>query len=127
MPGQFYDNPQKTVLHLNNAVTTTAGDLAEGIVGPAGKVGRVTRFEAAVTTVYVGAADVLVLDTNTPSLAAPPTLTITAASADNAVVRATQAQLDAFTDLPADSPLDLATGGLSTSGVASITLEIEWH
>lgn len=127
MPGQFYDNPQKTLIHLNNAVTTTAADLAEGIVGPPGKVGRVTRFEAAVTTVYVGSADVLTLDTNTPSLAVPPVLTITAAAADNDVVRVSQAVLDTFSDLPADSPLDLATGGASTSGVASITLEIEWH
>jgi hypothetical protein len=124
MAGQFYDNPERTFIHLNNAVTTTAANLAEGIVGPAGKVGRVTRFEAAVTTVYVG-SDTLVLDTVTPSLAAPPTLVVT--GADNAIVRASAAQLKAFSDITADTPLDLATDGLSTSGVASITLQIDWH
>jgi hypothetical protein len=124
MAGQFYDNPERTFIHLNNAVTTTAAALAEGVVGPAGKVGRVTRLEAAVTTVYVG-TDTITLDTNTPSLASVPSLAIT--GADNAVVRATPAQLAAMSDLPADSPLNLSTDGLSTSGVASISLQIDWY
>jgi len=124
--GQFYDNPDQTVLHLNNAVTTTAADLAEGIIGPLDKIGRVSRFECAVTTVYVGAADVLVLDTVTPSITLPPTLTITAAAADNAIVRLSKAALDAFGDIPANTPCDLATSGASDSGVASVTLVIDW-
>ena len=126
MAGQFYDNPERTVVFLNNAVTTTAANLAEGICGPAGKVGRVTQFMVAVTTVYVG-SDTLVLDTVTPSLTAPPTLVITAAAADNTIVRVSPAGLAAFSDITADTPLDLATDGLSTSGVASVTLIIDWY
>jgi len=122
--GQFYDNPDRTHLHINIAVTTTAANLLEGIIGPRGKVGRVRRLEAAVTTVYVG-TDTIVLDTVTPSITLPPTLAIT--GADNLVVRATEAALDGFGDLPADSPLELATDGLSTSGVASITIVIDWY
>lgn len=125
--GQFYDNPDRTHIFLLNATTTTAANLAEGIIGPAGKIGRVRRFEAAATTVYVGAADVLVLDTVTPSITLPPTLTITAALADNAIIRCTEAQLAGFGDIPADTPLDLATGGASDSGVASVTIVIDWY
>ena len=123
MAGQFYDNPERTFIHLNNAVTTTAAALAEGIVGPAGTRGRVTRLEAAVTTVYVG-TDTIDLDTDTPSLVVPPVLAIT--GANNAVVRASQAVLDTFDEIPADSPSNLSTDGLSTSGVASISLQIDW-
>jgi hypothetical protein len=124
MAGQFYDNPLRTVVYLDQAVTTTAANLAEGIAGPAGKVGRVVAMIASVTTVYVG-TDTISLDSTTPSLAVPPTLAIT--GADNLVVSATAAALKGFSDLTADTALELATDGLSTSGVASITLVIDWY
>ena len=53
--------------------------------------------------------------------------TITAAAADNAIVRVSESALAAFSDLTADSPLELATSGASDSGVASITLVIDWY
>lgn len=127
MPGQFYDNPQKTVLHLDSATVSTAADLAD-LVGPAGKVGRVTRFDFLVTTAITVANETLTLDTITPSLASPPTLTLPfTGSAIGDVVRATQAQLDAFSDITADTGLELAAAGTSTAGAGSIELEIEWH
>jgi hypothetical protein len=124
MSGQFYDNPERTFHYIDDAVTTTAAALLDGIIGPAGKVGRVRRLEAVVTTVYVG-TDTIDLDEDTPALAVPPTLAIT--GADGAVVRATQAALDGFSDLPADTPILLSTDGLSTSGLASISVAIDWY
>lgn len=124
MSGQFYDNALRTVVFLENAVTTTAADLVEGIAGPEGKVGRVVAMFAAITTVYVG-TDTISLDSVTPSLAVPPSLAIT--GADNLVVHATAAALQGFSDLTADTAMALATDGLSTSGVASITLVIDWY
>lgn len=124
MAGQFYDNPLRISYHLPLAVTTTAADLLEGIAGPEGKVGRVVALFAAITTVYVG-TDTIVLDSVTPSLTVPPTLAIT--GADNLVLHATAAALKGFSDLTADTNLDLRTDGLSTSGVSSITLVIDWH
>jgi hypothetical protein len=124
MSGQFYDNALRTSYHIPIAVTTTAGDLLEGIAGPEGKVGRVRALYAAVTTVYVG-TDTISLDSVTPSLTTPPTLAIT--GADNLVVHATAAALQGFSDLTADTSLALATDGLSTSGVSSITLVIDWY
>lgn len=127
MSGQFYDNPQKSVVHLDAAAIAGGGDLLN-IVGPAGKRGRVTRFEVLVTTAFTVADSVLTLDTFTPSLAADPTLTIPfTGSAIGDVVRATKAQLDAFSELPADSGLQLASDGGSTAGAGSIELEIEWY
>lgn len=127
MSGQFYDNPQKSVIHLDAAAVATGGDLAN-IVGPAGKVGRVTRFEVLVTTAFTVADSILTLDTITPSLTNDPTLTIPfTGSAIGDVVRATKAELDAFDDMPADSGLQLASDGGSTAGAGSIELEIEWR
>ena len=124
MAGQFYDNPVRTSIFLPLAVTTTAADLAEGIAGPEGKVGRVVALYAAITTVYVG-TDTITLDSVTPSLTTPPSLAIT--GADNLVVHATAAALQGFSDLTADTAMALATDGLSTSGVSSITLVIDWY
>ena len=88
------------------AVTTTAADLAEGIAGPEGKVGRVVAMYAAITTVYVG-TDTISLDAVTTSLTTPPTLAIT--GADDIVVHATAAALQGFSDLTADTPMVLAS------------------
>lgn len=126
MTGQFYDNPETRFYHLKDAVTTTAADLLDGVTGPLEKVGRVRAFEASITTVYSG-TDTLVLDTVTPSITLPPTLNIPTLAADNTIVRVSQALLDGFGDCPADSPMQLATDGLSTSGVASISLSIDWY
>ena len=127
MAGQFYDNPERTLVHIDLDTLATAGDKAT-VVGPSGKVGRVTRLGVGVTTAFTVADTVLTLDTVTPSLAAPPTLTIPftgSAIGDN--VECTRAQLNGFTELPADSVLELASDGGSTAGAGSVTLQIDWY
>lgn len=127
MAGQFYDNPERTLVHLDVDTLSTGGDKVT-VVGPAGKVGRVTRLGVGVTTAFTVADTVLTLDTVTPSLASPPTLTIAftgSAIGDN--VECTRAQLNGFTELPADSVLQLASDGGSTAGAGSVTLQIDWY
>jgi len=127
MSGQFYDNPQRTILHLDAAAIATGGDLAT-IVGPAGKVGRVRRFDLVTTTAFTVADSELSLDTITPSLTTPPSLTAAfTGSAAGDVTRAASSALQGFSDLPADSPLQLASDGGSTAGAGSIELEIDWY
>lgn len=127
MAGQFYDNPERTLIHLDAQTLSAAADVAS-VIGPAGKVGRVSRLGVGVTTAFTVADTVLSLDTVTPSLAAPPTLTIPftgSAIGDN--VEATRAALNSFTELPADTLLQLATDGGSTAGAGSVTLQIDWY
>ena len=120
MSGQFYDNPDRTILHLDAAAIATGGDLAT-IVGPAGKRGRVTRLDVVTTTAFTVADSVLSLDTVTPSLATPPSLTLPfTGSAINDDQRS-------FSELPADSPVQLASDGGSTAGAGSIELQIDWY
>lgn len=127
MPGQFYDNPQKTNHHIDLAAIATGGDLAT-IVGPRGKRGRVSRMDVSVSTAFTVADSVLSLDTTTPSLATPPSLTIPfTGSAIGDTVRVSEAALKTFSELPADSQLQLNSDGGSTAGAGSIELEIEWY
>lgn len=127
MAGQFYDNPERTVIHLEAAAVATGGDLAT-VVGPAGKRGRVTRLDVVTTTAFTVADSVLSLDTITPSLATPVTLTLAfSGSGAGDVTRVSQATLDAATEIPADSPLQLNSDGGSTAGAGSITLQIDWY
>jgi hypothetical protein len=127
MAGQFYDNPERTLIHLDLAAVAGGGDLAT-LAGPAGKVGRVTRLGVAVTTAFTVADSVLSLDSVTPSLTTPPSLTIPftgSAIGDN--VEATRAALNTFSELPADTVLQLASDGGSTAGAGSVTLQIDWY
>lgn len=127
MAGNFYDNPERTLIHLDVNTFATAGDKAT-VVGPAGKVGRVTRLGVGLTTAATVADTVLTLDTVTPSLTNVPTLTIPftgSAIGDN--VECTRAQLNSFDELPADSVLQLNSDGGSTAGAGSITLQIDWY
>jgi hypothetical protein len=127
MSGQFYDNPQRTILHLDAQDVATGGDIAT-IVGPLGKVGRIRRFDVVTTTAFTVADSVLTLDTITPSLATPLSLTVAfTGSGAGDLTRATKAVTDATTDLPADSPLQLNSDGGSTAGAGSIHLEIDWY
>ena len=127
MAGQFYDNPERTLVHVNVADLTAAADIAT-VVGPAGKVGRVTRLGAGLTTAVTVADTVITLDEVTPALAAPPTLTIPftgSAIGDN--VENTRAELNTFTEIPADTVLQLNCDGGATAGAGSVTLQIDWY
>lgn len=127
MAGQFYDNPERTLVHLDAQDVATGGDLAT-IVGPSGKRGRVTRLDVVTTTGVTIADAILSLDSITPSLATPVALTLAfTGSAAGDVTRASQATLNAASELPADTPLQLASDGGATAGAGSITLQIDWY
>ena len=127
MTGQFYDNPETRVYHLDAVGLTTAGNLLN-VVGPAGKVGRVRELVVILTVATTVADEGLVLDTLTPSLTTPVALTLPfTGSAIGDIIRVSAATLAAASELTADTVLQLANDGLSTACSGSLTLVIDWY
>ena len=120
-----YDNPiYQTIVAPANASLSTAADVFMG-QGPVGKTGRIVHASLVMTTANTTAAAGLDFGTVADD-DAYGTLSTAAAQADNSAVVATVAQLDAFSDLPADTVFLVSGDGAGTNGAADISVVIAW-
>ena len=118
-----YDRPIMSTHSLQAADLTSAAVLAS-IAGPAGRQGRIVGLSAAVTTGVTAAAATLAV--GSPSDAdAYATLTVPISAADS-VANGALFLTDDDNLIPADSVVELSTGGEATAGAAGLTLIIAW-
>ena len=123
MSGNNYDSPLETTHTFDAAVLSAAATVGR-IAGPAGKVGRVKSINGVVTT------GITVLDgtvsVRSAGEAAAVTGTLPIASV-NDPVSATAAEIEAGTELLADTTVEVVAGGEPTAGAADLTVVIGWY
>lgn len=120
-----YDKPiYQTIVAAANASLSSAADVFMG-QGPAGKTGRIVHASMVMTTANSTAAAGLDFGTVADD-DAYGTLSTAAVQADNSAVVATAAELQAFTDLPADTVFLISGDGAGTAGAADISVTIAW-
>lgn len=125
MSGTGYDKAQSLRTYRFPAATISAAAVVGRFIGPAGKRGRVTGFEYLVTTGITVANGTVVVDTNA-GLTGPFTATAEIAAA-NAGGAATQAELKAGAELPADTTIEVQAGGQPTAGAADLIVTVQWY
>ena len=119
-----YDKPiyQSFAVHANAAISTTA-DIFQ-FVGPKGMTGRIVAMSIVLKTKNETAAGNLRIgipaDTDKYGTFEIPITAIDLA------VQPTQAELDAFTDLPADTVITIDGDGLGTTGTIDLIVTIMW-
>jgi hypothetical protein len=121
----FYDGVDGRRTYRFSALTVSGGAVIGRVQGPAGKVGRVVGFEYILTTGVTVAAAGITVDTNA-GLTAPFTTSMPIA-AINTGGAATEAELKAGDELPADTVVEIADDGAATAGAADIALTIAWY
>jgi len=124
MSGQNYDSGQE-ISYRFAAATLTAAAVVGRLIGPAGKIGRVTSLTSIVTTGVTVAAAVVDVDT-VAGITTPVTLTVPISSA-NAGASATKAVVDASTELPADTVVQVSSDGGPTAGAADLVVTVTWY
>ena len=117
-----YENPE--VINYRFAAATISGAAVIGrFISPAGKKGRVVDIATIVTTgVTVAASTVQVGLTADPNAYATLTVPISAANAGaNGAVAVDQHEI------PADTVVDVYSGGECTAGACDINVTIAWY
>lgn len=123
MSGNNYDSPLETTHTFDAAVLSAAATVGR-IAGPAGKVGRVKSINGVVTT-GITVADATV---SIRSAGGSPVVTGTLAiAAIDASVSATAAEIQAGTELDADTTVEVVANGEATAGAADLTVVIGWY
>lgn len=124
MSGNNYDD----ALEISYTFTSdfVGGAAVDGrIIGPAGKTGRVRSITTVLTTGVTVAASSVEVDT-AAGVAVPAALTVPIAAV-NSGHSATKAAIEASSELPADTVVQVNNGGGSTAGVGETTVVIGWY
>jgi len=124
MSGNNYDSGLEISYRFPAASLTSAAVVGR-FIGPAGKVGRVKSVSSIVTTGVTVAAAVVDVDT-VAGITTPVATTIPISSA-NAGLSATKAEIDASTELPADTVVQVSSDGGPTAGAADLVVVVNWY
>jgi len=124
MSGRNYDSALE-VSYRFPAVAVDTAAVGGRFIGPAGKVGRVKSITSINTTETTAAASVVTVDTNA-GITTPATLTIPAQVAALGA-SATKAVIEASTELPADTVVEVSSDGGSTAGDADVVVVVAWY
>ena len=119
-----YDKPiyQSFAVHANAAISTTA-DIFQ-FVSPKGMKGRIVAMSIVLETANTGAPGII--DIGIPgNTDLYGTFSVPVKDIDLAV-QPTQAQLDAFTDLPADTVITIDGDGAGTGGKVDLIVTVAW-
>jgi hypothetical protein len=119
-----YDNPVQVSYRFAAASLTGAAAVLGRFQGPAGRTGRVLDLSYLLTTGVTVAASAVTIDTNagitTPVSVAVPIAAI------NTGGSATKADLEAGTEYPADTVVEVQGAGGATAGAADINVTMGW-
>lgn len=117
-----YDQPIFATYSLSAANLSSAG-VRKTVRGPLGRAGRVLGIVARVTTGVTVAASTVTVGAN--GEADPATLSVPV-SGVGAFAQSTQANTEGKAELPADTDIEIATGGEATAGAADLDVIIGW-
>lgn len=96
-------------------------------IGPKGKTGRVVNLSHIVTTGVTVAAASVTVGENGATNPISHTVPISSAGAGVAVARSTFLSQPATDELPADTVVEVATGGEATAGAADLVVSVNWY
>jgi hypothetical protein len=119
----YYNPIQMTLTALANAAVSAAADIVQ-FVSPTGKRGRILGVSIVTKVATTDAAAELRIGT----VADPDaygTIAIPITAVDTAI-QLTQAQLDAFLELPADTVILISGDGAATAGSLDLAFTIGW-
>jgi hypothetical protein len=119
-----YSNPIQVSYRFAAAVLTSAAVVGR-IAGPTGRAGRVTALVGIVTT-DTDAASTVTVDTNA-GVTTPVSAAVGNAPGQNTAFSATKASVDAQSELPADTVVEVQVSGEPTAGAADIVVGIDWY
>jgi hypothetical protein len=121
-----YDLPLVETFRFAAALTSAVATVGR-FTGPAGKQGRVLNLSYVVTTTLTGGGLAPVIQINqSTALTTPPSVTIPALAAANAVGAATKANLKAGSSLEKDLEGRVNVTVLSTTGAADLVVTVGW-
>jgi hypothetical protein len=119
-----YDNPIQVSYRFAAASLTGAAAVLGRFQGPTGRTGRVLDLSYLLTTGVTVAASAVTIDTNagitTPVSVAVPIAAI------NTGGSATKADVEAGTEFPADTVVEVQGAGGATAGAADINVTMGW-
>lgn len=121
----FYDGVDGRRTYRFAAATLSSAAVVGRIQGPAGKVGRVVGLEYVLTTGTTTNPTVVTIDT-VAGLTAPFAATIPVL-AINLGGSATEAEVKAGAELPADTVATIASDGGAAAGAGDLNVTVAWY
>lgn len=118
-----YSDPIQETIRLD-AAAVAGGGVLKTFFGPRGKTGRILAFHGRTTTAFTVADSVVSIGPNAASKF-DSTIEFTGSGIGDQLV-ATDAEMAAAQNLPADTAIEISSDGGSTAGAADLVVVIGW-